>query len=815
MTAYAPRHYHLVHELRRRVRIQIPALKGDPERVYILEILLRKHPQIRRVRAAAGIGSVAIHFDPRSLPKARLFPLLDTLLGNLLTRPRVRPAPGPSLTPSGPSQRYTLAVEGMTCASCALLIELDLKRDPRVRRAQVNFGSGTAVIEGQLGRTDVDKAVGRLGYQTMPLDSLAQRRLLVEREQARLAEARRRMIGSWALALPVMALGMAMPRSFLAKTVELVLTTPIMTWAARPIFHKAWQLAGRRTANMDSLVALGAGSAYAYSVGAWALGRHHLYFEAAGGIVAFVLLGRYMEERAKGKAGEAIRKLVELQPSTATVLRDGREEVVDVDDLRLGDLVVVRPGERIPTDGEVVSGRSSVDESMVSGEGLPVTKEVGDRVIGGCVNSGGALRVHVTAVGADTVLSGIVRLVEQAQESRLPIQQLADRIAAVFVPAVLGIAGVTLGSWLLVGASAGAATANTLAVLLIACPCALGLATPTAIMAGTGTAARHGIFIRGGEGLERAARLTVVVLDKTGTLTEGRPAMTDLISLCAMPDAELIALAAAVEGDSEHYLGRAVVEHARAQGIELPECREFTVTAGRGVSGRVNGHTILMGNAAFLDENGVDPVPLDEGAAALAAQGKTPVHMALDGKAVALFGIADPMRADTPEAVRHLAKLGVRVIMVTGDVEAAARHVAREAGITDVVAQATPQRKLAIVETLHRRGARVGMVGDGINDAPALAAADVGFAVSSGTDIAIEAAHITLMGGDVTKVAHAISLSRRTLTIVRENLFWALFYNAIAIPEAALGRLSPMIASAAMAMSSVSVVANSLRLQKD
>ncbi len=815
--SYTPSHYQLVHRLRRRVRIVAPGLRGDRERMALLEILLRKHPQLKRVRGVSELGSLAIHFDPHSLPAERLLPMLDAVVGNLLPKAGAAPRPTAAAEPPPtdlPPQSCSLAVEGMTCASCAALIELRLNRDPRVAAARVNFAAGTAQVEGRLGRSEIYRLVDALGYQARPMDTLAQRRLLVERERERLAEARRRLLGAGLLSLPLMAIGMAMPNSFLLKGLEFLLATPVVAWAGRPFFSKAWALAKQREANMDSLIALGAGAAYLYSVPAWLLGRHHLYFEAAGGIISFVLLGRYLEERAKGQAGEAIRKLIELQPATATVLRAGQELTIPAEQLELGDLLLVRPGERIATDGEVVAGHSSVDESLISGESLPLAKGPGDRVVGGCINGSGSLRLRATAVGGDTVLAGIVRMVDQAQGAKLPVQKLADRISARFVPAVMGIATATGIGWLLAGALPAVAATNAIAVLLIACPCALGLATPTAIMAATGQAARRGIFIRGGDSLELAARLHSVALDKTGTLTAGRPQVTELINHSTLEDRALLALVAGAEGESEHYLGRAVVEYAREQGITTPQPEQFQAEPGRGISATVAGHHLQLGNAAWLRAAAIATAPLEPIAARLAARGQTPIYIGLDQQAVGLLAIADRPRPEAKAALAQLRALGVEVVMLTGDNAITARHIAAEVGIEQVVAEASPARKRAVIERLRASGRRVGMIGDGINDAPALAAADVGLAIGSGTDIAIETADITLVGGDLERAAEAIALSRRTMTIIGENLFWALFYNSVAIPVAASGRLNPMIASAAMALSSVSVVANSLRLQR-
>ncbi|MBS1173536.1 MAG: ATPase, type:Copper-translocating P-type ATPase:Heavy metal translocating P-type ATPase, partial [Proteobacteria bacterium] len=480
------------------------------------------------------------------------------------------------------------------------------------------------------------------------MDTLAQRRLLVEREREHVRQAWRRFARAALHTLPVMALGMAMARHPLLKLIEFAFATPVLFGSGRQIFEKAWMLAKQREANMDTLVALGAGAAYAYSIPElFRRGSHHVYFEAAAGIVTFVLLGRYLEEKAKGKASEAIRKLIELQPATATVLRDGSEATIAVDDLRVGDVVRVRPGEKVPTDGILIAGASQVDESMLTGESLPVSKVGGDRAVGGCVNQSGSFDMRVTAVGTATVLSGIVRLVDQAQGTKLPVQKMADRIAAVFVPAVMGLAGVTAGGWLLAGHSTRLALTHATAVLLIACPCALGLATPTAIMAGTGQAAKRGIFIRRGDSLETAAHLTTVVFDKTGTLTEGRPVVTDFSNLSRRADSRVLTLVAGAEAGSEHFLAKALRAYVRDHGISAPPAQSFGMEAGRGVSARVEGYDVRVGNAALLEEAGVACTAATDQAEDWARQGKTPVLVAIDGKLAAVFAIADRPRATT------------------------------------------------------------------------------------------------------------------------------------------------------------------------
>lgn len=807
------KHFRVVHRLARRIRVLAPALEKEQERCYILEILLRKHPAVSDVSLVSEIGSLTIRYDPAILPEARLLATLDAVLGNLLAAPRAPQAPVAPV--DGPVQECSLAVEGMSCASCALLIEMKLKRDPRVRSATVNFASATLAVFGVIDRDGIAELVRRLGYEARPMDTLAQRRLLVEREKARIAEAKKRFVQAAVLTVPVMLSGMAMHRSPLLRVVEFGLSTAILFGSSNSIFRKAWALARQGEANMDTLIAVGAGAAWAYSIPGVLKMHHHVYFESAAGICTFVLLGRYLEERAKGKAGEAIRKLIELQPATALRIEaDGSEFEVDIDAVQIGDTLRVRAGDKIPTDGRVLAGGSSVDEAMLTGESLPVAKTAGDKVVGGCLNGNGSFTMTVTAIGADTVLSGIVKLVDQAQGSKLPVQKLADRISARFVPAVGGVAALTFGGWALAGHPVAHALAHSVAVLLIACPCALGLATPTAIMVGTGQAAKRGIYIRHGEALETAAQLTTLVFDKTGTITEGKPAVTDSFLLPGQNEAELAALLGAAEAGSEHFLARALADWCRPRTQRPAVCSEFRGIPGRGVIARVDEHDIVAGNALLLEENAIASGPLADEAERLAEQGKTPVFLAVDGVAVALFAIADQARPGAREAIALLHRLGLKTVMATGDLAAVARHVAREVGIDEVVARATPADKLALIRRLQAEGNKVGMIGDGINDAPALAAADVGFAIGGGADIAVEAADITLVGGDIARVAAGIELSRRTMAIIRQNLFWALGYNVVAIPVAAAGRLNPMIAAAAMGLSSVSVVTNSLRLQR-
>lgn len=806
----ACKNFQLVHQLKNRIRIISPALKNDQERTVIFEILLKKRPEIKKLRSVCAIGSVVIEFDSAKLQLTNLLTLVDAVLSNLAQR--AEPPKIKKKTLNGPLKQVEMAVGGMSCASCAMLIEMVLNRDERVKQANVNFATETVQVEGQLDKDDLVETLAGLGYEAFAVDTLSQRKNLIIKEQQRIEQAKRRFWFSAALSLPVVASAMAMMRSPVVHWMQFALTSVVVFGSGKPFFDKAIRLARQRAANMDTLVALGVGSAYFYSLPALFWRRGHVFFEAAAAIVTFVLLGRYLEERARGRAGEAIRQLVDLQPARATLLRDGKEIVIDVDALQVGDIVLIRPGEKIPTDGVVIAGLSTVDEALVTGESMPVVKEPGQKVIGGCVNGNGVLQVKVTAVGMDTVLAGIVHMVDQAQAAKLPIQKQVDKVSAVFVPAVMAVSAMTFGGWLVVGAPVATAVGNAITVLLIACPCALGLATPAAIMVGTGQAAKKGIYIRNGESLEVASHLNAIVFDKTGTITEGKPAVTEVVKVSRLSEEKIIMLAAAAENNSEHFLARAITDYAKGKKIQWPEAGYFYSETGRGVRAEVNGKKVLIGNRAWLEDNQVVLKRLSEQAERLSEQGKTPVFMAVDQKEAALFAIADKPRKGAAEAIARLHKRHIETLMVTGDHEKTAQFVAKSVAIDQVVANARPEDKQAIIQQLQQQGKSVGMIGDGINDASALAAADVGFAIGSGTDIAIESSDMTLVQGDINKVTEAIELSAATISIIKQNLFWAFGYNTIAIPVAAMGRLSPMIASAAMALSSVSVIANSLRL---
>jgi Cu+-exporting ATPase len=619
------------------------------------------------------------------------------------------------------------------------------------------------------------------------------------------------------------------PAVLLNHWVQLALITPVMFYAGWPIHRTGWLALSHRSADMNSLITLGTIAAYGYSLvvtlapGLVPAGVRGVYFETTGVIVALILLGRLIETRAKAGTGQAIRELLGLQARTARVIRDGTEAEIPATQVVVGDELAIRPGEKIPVDAVVLSGSSAVDQSMVTGEPMPVTKRPGDPVIGATINTTGSLRVRAAKVGADSMLAQIIKMVQQAQASKAPIQRLADAVSGYFVPAVIAIAIAAFAVWFTLGPAPAftVALVSAIAVLIIACPCALGLATPLSIQVGTGKAARAGILVRSAEALETAQRLDTIVLDKTGTITAGKPALTDIRPAGGRTEDELLALAAAAESDSEHPLASAIIAGARERGVSIPAAVAFGSVTGKGVQARVNGTPVLVGNARLLTSAGIDITALEPAAAELSGQGKTPVLAAVDAEPAGVLAIADTLKDDSAAAIAALRRLGVQVVMLTGDHARTAAAIARQAGVSRVLAEVLPEHKASEIRRLQAEGRRVAMVGDGINDAPALAAADVGLAIGTGTDVAIEAADITLISGSLAGLVTAISLSRATMRNIRQNLLFALGYNAIGIPVAAgilypfAGiRLSPVIAAAAMALSSLSVVANANRLHR-
>ncbi|MEM6353062.1 MAG: heavy metal translocating P-type ATPase [Cyanobacteria bacterium P01_D01_bin.14] len=741
----------------------------------------------------------------------------------------------------------TLKLKGMSCAACANSVETAIKQLPGVSRAQVNFAAEQARVEYDTGSTSlaaIQAAVADAGYEASEMADLSigevEARAQKQRQAAQRSQLYRVVVSGVVGAVLIlgtlpMMLGVAIPGwpMFLHNPwLQLVLATPVLFWCGQSFFVGAWKALTHRTANMNTLVALGTGTAYLYSLLVTlfpgvllAQGlTPDVYYEAAVVIIALLLLGRYLESRARGQTSDAIRKLMGLQANTARVVRQGEELDLPVQDVVVGDVVIVRPGEKIPVDGEVIDGASTVDESMVTGESMSVKKRPGDGVVGATINKTGSFRFRAARVGKDTLLAQIVQLVQAAQGSKAPIQKLADQVTSWFVPVVIAIAILTFILWFNLTGNTTLALLTTVGVLIIACPCALGLATPTSIMVGTGKAAENGILIKDAESLERAHGLRTVVLDKTGTLTQGKPTVTDYLTVRGTIDRNeiwLLQLAAAVERQSEHPLAEAVVQYTQSQGVErLPAVQDFEAITGRGVQGRVDGHWVQIGTDRWMQHLGIDTQRFQARRQDWESMAKTTAWIAVDGHAEGLLGISDALKPASARAVSALQKMGLEVVMLTGDNQQTADAIAREVGICRVFAEVRPDQKAATVRQLQAEGKPVAMVGDGINDAPALAQADVGIAIGTGTDVAIAASDITLISGDLRGIAIAIQLSHATLANIRQNLFFAFIYNTAGIPIAAgvlypvLGwLLNPVIAGAAMAFSSVSVVTNALRLR--
>lgn len=719
-----------------------------------------------------------------------------------------------------PLIKKTLIVEGMTCAACSTRVEKVLNKLEGVVKATVNLSTNKAIIEYPSGVIDEDvliKTVEKAGYKA---------EIEVERDLDREKEMREKEIKSLKtsfiisaiLSLPLfsaMFFHMAGIHTILTNGwFQLILATPVQFFIGYRFYKGAYNSLRGGGANMDVLVSMGTSAAYFYSIYNLIIGVHEYYFEASAVIITLILLGKTFEAVAKGKTSEAIKKLMGLQPKTARIIKDGVEMALPIEKVEIGDVIVVRPGERIPVDGIIVEGNSAVDESMITGESMPIDKTVDDEVIGATINKFGTFKFRATKIGKDTVLSQIIKLVEDAQGSKAPVQRLADKISGIFVPVVVVVALITFLGFYFIGGNFNTGLINAVAVLVIACPCALGLATPTAIMVGTGKGAENGILIKSGEHLERAHKMDTIVFDKTGTITKGEPEVTDIISFNDIDKDEILRIAASVEKTSEHPLGQSIVKKGEEELLRLSEPEKFMAIPGKGLKATFEGKEVLVGNRKLMADNNISITNGEEVLLRLEEEGKTAMLLSLDNKLSGIIAVADQIKETSKKAIEELKSMGLDVYMITGDNERTAKAIAKEVGITNILAEVLPENKAEVVEEIKSRGKHVGMVGDGINDAPALAAADVGFAIGTGTDVAMEAADITLMRGDLSGVVTAIRLSHRTMKTIKQNLFWAFFYNSIGIPFAALGFLDPMIAGAAMAFSSVSVVTNSLRLKR-
>jgi Cu+-exporting ATPase len=824
-----------------------------------VERAIGKVPGVERAAVNLATERASVSFDPEQTNVAAIATAVERAgygVAELPQEPVGTPAPmstngASDAPPAGPTE-VVLPIEGMTCASCVRRVEKGLEKVSGVTAANVNLATERATVTYNPAVADLPAlraAVEKAGYRVgevssaaaaptahQPAAPLAAPAAAVdprERERDReLVDLKRKWIVSLIVGIVMMA-EMYLPHGWdmaIVAPLLLIQATIIQFWAGGIFYKTAWAAARHGSTNMSTLVAVGTSAAYGYSAfvtlwpqvaAQWGF-PFHLYFEVAVIVIALILLGRWLEARAKKQTGAAIKALMGLQARTARVIRSGVEQDIPVEQVIVGDLVRVRPGEKVPVDGVLTEGHSALDESMLTGESLPVEKGPGDTVIGATLNKTGSFVFRATKVGRDTTLAQIVRLVEEAQGSKAPMQRLADTISSYFVPVVLVLAALTFVAWLVFGPSLVFALTATIAVLIIACPCALGLATPTAIMVGTGKAAEYGILIRGGEALEMTRKIDTIVLDKTGTLTRGKPAVTAVVPADGRAEAELLRYAAAAEVGSEHPLGEAIVVRARDLGIALPKAEGFRAIAGHGIAATVDGHVLAIGNRALMAETGVTLDGLGREADILARDGATPMYVAIDGRPAGLIAVADTLKPESREAVAELEALGLEVWMLTGDNRATAEAIAREVGIDPphVLAEVLPEQKAAQVSTLQAQGKTVAMVGDGINDAPALAQADLGIAIGTGTDVAIAASDITLVGGDLRTIVTAIALSRKTVDTIKQGLFWAFGYNVVLIPVA-MGLLwplfgillNPVLAGAAMAMSSVSVVTNALRLR--
>ena len=743
------------------------------------------------------------------------------------------------------TETVTLPIGGMTCASCANHIERALKKVPGVLEANVNLATEKATvtyIPELVTMADLKRAVAEAGYEVLEAPAEGPAAIEEEEDEAerKMREARFRMRVAWGFTIPIilwmfleMFFGIYWPNETIYNLGIILLALPVLFWVGRKTYRNGFAPVLHGYANMDTLIALGTGVALLTGPASFFFPVAN-YAGVAAMIMAFHLTGRYVEETAKGRASQAIRKLLELGAKTARVIRDGKEVEVPIEEVQVGDIMIVRPGEKIPTDGIVIEGESAVDESMATGESMPVNKRPGDEVIGATINQDGLLKVQATRVGKDTFLAQVIKLVEEAQGTKVPIQEFADRVTAVFVPIIITIAILTFVSWMVfpdtmrrlvelgsflpwVDPTLGVITlavVSTVAVLVIACPCALGLATPTALMVGSGMGAEHGILIRSGEAIQTMKDVKVIIFDKTGTITKGKPEVTDVIALNGFTEAEVLQLAASAEKGSEHPLGKAIVERAEAEALNLDDPQDFQAIRGKGVIAKVRGVTVLVGSRRLMQEHGIDPATAEAQMQALEEEAKTAMLVAVDGRLAGVIAVADTLKDDSVLAIQELHRMGLKTAMITGDNRRTAEAIARKVGIDYVLAEVLPDGKVAEVKKMQEEFGMVAFVGDGINDAPALTQANVGIAIGTGTDIAIESSDIILVRGHLSGVVEAINLSRATFRKIKQNLFWAFFYNVAMIPLAIIGWMHPVLAEIAMATSSISVVTNANRLRK-
>jgi len=767
---------------------------------------------VENINVNLALEKAAIEYDENEISKDRISKEIEKLGYGVIKEQEVS------------EDKITLNIGGMSCAACSASIDRVLNAEEGINKASVNLTTEKATVEFDSSKIDTAEIVDRInamGYTAeIPKDET--RDTEKERREKEIKKLRIELIASILLSSPLllamvfMLIGVDTP--FLHNPIfQLIVATPVQFIIGFKFYKNAYYALRSGSANMDVLIAMGTSAAYFYSVYNTFFQEgmmKDLYFESAVVIITLILLGKYFEAIAKGKTSEAIKKLIGLQAKTARIISGGVEKDIPIEDVAVSDIIVVRPGEKIPVDGLIVEGTSSVDESMITGESIPVDKKSGDTVVGASINKLGSFKFRATKVGKDTMLSQIIKMVEDAQGSKAPIQKVADKVSGIFVPVVVSIAILTFLIWYIAFGNATMGFISMVSVLVIACPCALGLATPTAIMVGTGKGAENGILIKGGEHLERAYKIDSVILDKTGTITKGKPEVTDIVTLSEMNESDILILAAQVEKNSEHPLAEAIYTKAQEEFENIKDPDDFEAIPGRGVKAIIKKNTVLLGTRKLMKENSIELIDVESKIVKLEKQGKTAMLMAVNDKMVAIIAVADTIKDSSKEAIKQLNDLGIEVYMLTGDNKRTANAIAKQVGIEHVIAEVLPEHKADEVNNLKSLGKTVAMAGDGINDAPALATADIGMAMGTGTDVAIEAADITLISGDLKAIPASIRLSKKTMNKIKQNLFWAFFYNVIGIPVAALGFLNPMIAGAAMAFSSVSVVTNSLSLKR-